>query len=737
MRSLCRLLLAALCLLLASTALSLSSGVAEATVEVDALTHALPLDDRVALLRDPEGELDLEAARARDAEFQRHHGELSFGFDSAAIWMRFSVHNRESKALPWLLEITEPSLDHVDVYLVHADGRVNALHGGDALPFATRALGHANFVFPFTTAPGEQTRYYVRVRSGDILRAPMRAWSVRAYDADHERDTFLHALCTGALVLVALYHFGVFWLVRQVENVWFALVALSLGAVLLSFEGRVGQFFLPRDPALANRMPALTIAVAMVTVAFFTYAATAQLKTQPALSRVLQYVAQSSLGLLGVALLLPPGIALRIEYSILFVLTLSGPYLLRIAGRLEIPELRLYSLGWYALIVAIPVSILRYTGVFTDNVVTRWAMPLGFVAYGVLNSLALAALASRLRRQLATMNDRLTHNVEELRMALLHAEQANQKAQRATEAKDEFLATMSHELRTPLNTIINIPQGLIDEFEHVRAATCGHCDATFLLDEKDVLGADTACESCGRVSTLAERTKVRFHGDEARTLRFLQKIERSGQHLLQMVSGVLDYSKLEAGRFQLALAPVDLDGLIHEVADQMSDLALTKQISLEVHSCPRPDDPVLADSLRLKQVLINLIANAIKFSEPETRVTVRWRPAEHADLIEVTDQGIGIAPEDHERVFASFEQVHTGATRRYGGTGLGLSISRSLVRLHAGELYVRSELGKGSTFIVSLPRMTTGNVSLPGAGSVGRGRSGSARPSAAHTAAAR
>jgi two-component system, sensor histidine kinase LadS len=737
MRLFARVLVAALCLSLASAVLSPPAAAAETAVEVGTLSDGLDLQGHIALLRDAEGALDFDAVRARDQEFRGHEGELSFGFDSAAMWMRFSVHSAATTALPWLLEITEPSLDHVDVYVVHPDGRVSALHGGDALPFATRALGHANFVFPLTAAPGEHARYYVRVQSGDVLRAPMRAWSVRAYEVHHERDTFLHAWCTGALVLVALYHFGVFCLVRQVENVWFALVALSLGAVLLSFDGRFGQFFLPHDPALANRMPAATIALAMVTVAFFTYAATAQLRTQPALSRVLLYVAKSSLGLFAVALLLPPGTALRLECAILFVLTVSGPYLLRLAARLEIPELRLYKLGWYALILSIPVSILRYAGLLPDNLVTDWAMPLGFVAYGVLNSLALAALASRLRRQLATMNDRLTQNVEELRVALLHAEEANQKAQRATEAKDEFLATMSHELRTPLNTIINIPQGLIDEFERVRAATCGQCDATFLLEDGEAVSETTACESCGHVGTLAERSKVRFHGDEARTLRFLQKIERSGQHLLQMVNGVLDYSKLEAGRFQLALAPLDLDGLIHEVVDQMSDLAQTKRIALAVHSRPRPDDPVLADSLRLKQVLINLIANAIKFSEPDTQVTIRWRPTEHADLIEVTDQGIGIAPEDHERVFASFEQVHTGATRRYGGTGLGLSISRSLVRLHAGELSVRSQLGKGSTFVVSLPRMVTGSVSLPGADGSARARSDGGRPSAAHAVAAR
>jgi signal transduction histidine kinase len=111
--------------------------------------------------------------------------------------------------------------------------------------------------------------------------------------------------------------------------------------------------------------------------------------------------------------------------------------------------------------------------------------------------------------------------------------------------------------------------------------------------------------------------------------------------------------------------------------------------------------------LRLKQVLINLLANAIKFSEPGTTVSVRWSSTHEGELIEVEDRGIGIAAEHHERIFSSFEQVHQGDTRKYGGTGLGLSISRSLVRMHGGELSVRSELGAGSTFVVRLPRIST------------------------------
>jgi signal transduction histidine kinase len=377
--------------------------------------------------------------------------------------------------------------------------------------------------------------------------------------------------------------------------------------------------------------------------------------------------------------------------------------------------MRLYTAGWYALILSIPVAILRYGGVLADGAISEWTLPVGFLVYCVGNSLALADLASRLREELRTMNVRLVNNVAELQQALVRAEEANEAARRATKAKDEFVATMSHELRTPLNAIINIPQGLIDEFVTLRSARCSACQASYLLDAADQVDEQTLCENCKQVGQLVEGTKVKFRGDEARCLRFLQKIERSGQHLLQMVNGVLDYSKLEAGRFELVLGSVDVDALIREVCDAMVDIALRKNITLEMLAPPAPEASLIADGLRLKQVLINLLANAIKFSEPATTVSIRATASAEGMLIEVEDRGIGIAPADHERVFTSFEQVHKGDTRKYGGTGLGLSISRSLVRMHGGELSLRSELGKGATFVVRLPRMpATGDAQLHG-----------------------
>jgi signal transduction histidine kinase len=667
---------------------------------LDRLKGEQDLRADVARLYDPSAARTF--ADVRGASFEHNRGRsLSLGFDYAALWLRFSVRNG-ARPTRWLLEVGEPTLDHVDLYVVHDDGRTEHFQGGDSLPFASRGVPHVNVAFELESPAHDAATYYLRVQSDEVLRAPLNAWLPDVYRREHDRDRLLAVLFLGALLLVAIYHVGVFMMVGQRENAWFALIALSLAAVLMSLGGQLGQLLLPNQPELADRLTSVSLAFAVVAVAFFTHAATAPLPVAK-LTRVLLWVALSTLGLLAGVLVLPTGAGLRLLCLILLALTSSGPFILHLVRSYDIPELRWYRVAWYALIVSIPVAVLRYAGVVPDTRFSQCVLPVGLVAYCVTNSLALAALANRLRLEIASTNEKLVHNVEQLQQALVRAEVAHESAVRATKAKDEFLATMSHELRTPLNTIINIPQGLAGEFVRERSARCSQCDAAYLLDESDCIDGETRCEDCDGRGTLVEGTKVRYRGDGVRALRFLQKIERSGQHLLQMVNGVLDYSKLEAGRFQLVLGTVELDVLLREVIDQMIEPAQAKRIYLVLMSQEGTRPALRVDGVRLKQVLINLISNAIKFSEPESVVTVRWTSHADGESIAVEDQGIGIAPADHERIFTSFEQVHKGDTRKYGGTGLGLSISRSLVRMHGGDLSIRSALGKGATFTMRIP----------------------------------
>lgn len=242
--------------------------------------------------------------------------------------------------------------------------------------------------------------------------------------------------------------------------------------------------------------------------------------------------------------------------------------------------------------------------------------------------------------------------------AVTRTRQALERAKESDRAKSIFFANMSHELRTPLNAIIGYAEMLLE-------------------DESD-------------------RTKR----DD------LLRIEAAGKHLLDLINDVLDLSKLAAGRLELNSAPVAVSEILAVVQSLVSPLASRNhnRLVLEVH----PETPRILwlDPLRLRQLLVNLAANACKFTDRgEVRLIARPGPEDHAPqvIFEVQDTGIGIAAEHQQRIFDPFTQVDGTATRKQGGTGLGLSICRSLARLMGGDVTVDSQPGVGSTFRLTLP----------------------------------
>ena len=242
------------------------------------------------------------------------------------------------------------------------------------------------------------------------------------------------------------------------------------------------------------------------------------------------------------------------------------------------------------------------------------------------------------------------------RRDLKRAETANLELQRLHQLKDQFLANTSHELRTPLNGII------------------GLSDVVLLEEEKNLSG------------------ESREH---------LSMIRDCGNQLSQMVDDILDFSRLRADKMSLNRAPVSVALPADEVVRLLRPMASSKGVLL--HNALTTDLPlVLADVDRIKQILHNLIGNAIKFSDSGT-VLIVAAPIDGHLKVSVKDSGIGIAADQLSRVFEPFEQADGSSSRRYGGAGLGLSIARHLVEAHGGKLTVESEQGKGSTFSFTLP----------------------------------
>jgi signal transduction histidine kinase len=299
----------------------------------------------------------------------------------------------------------------------------------------------------------------------------------------------------------------------------------------------------------------------------------------------------------------------------------------------------------------------------------------------------------------------LTRTNSELGVALTRAEEA-------ARLKNELLANVSHELRTPLNSIINLPQGLLLGFVEQPGARCQACGSAFELEAGEAVEPHTPCPSCGTASALQAIPLCRFEGELAEVPKHLRIIHRNGNQLLRLINDVLDLSHLESGKLTLRLETVVLSQLWSDLRDALMPLAHPRNISLRF----APTDPALSlrsDPVKLSQIFVNLLGNAIKFSPSGGIVELTWVQEGEFLVFCVRDQGIGIAPEHHAIIFESFRQVDGSHTRKFGGTGLGLSITRKLVELHQGTLWVESALGQGASFFVRLPR--GGPVSHPAA----------------------
>lgn len=237
---------------------------------------------------------------------------------------------------------------------------------------------------------------------------------------------------------------------------------------------------------------------------------------------------------------------------------------------------------------------------------------------------------------------------------------ARKEADDANRAKSAFLANMSHELRTPLNAIIGYSDMLVE-------------DARELGESQ--LSAD------------------------------LQKIHMSGQHLLALITNILDLSKIEAGKMGVYLGPVDVRRMIEEVGATVRSLIEEAGNEYVIEYLDEPVE-IIADELKLKQVLINLLGNAAKFTENgRIELITRFERIKDDDWVffKVRDNGIGIPPDQSGNLFSPFTQIDASTTRKFGGSGLGLSISRSYCRMMGGDLTLQSLPGKGSCFEVSLP----------------------------------
>lgn len=311
-----------------------------------------------------------------------------------------------------------------------------------------------------------------------------------------------------------------------------------------------------------------------------------------------------------------------------------------------------YLAGWFAANWQVATQTALVTIVLSLAIAFLFQLLLAFQAFRQARELI------QKRRQIEEQSAQIVAQNEALEHAMQRAEEARQAMEAANLAKSRFLANMSHELRTPLNAIIGYTELILD-------ATYGE---------------------------VPERVRGT-----------LQRVERSGRHLLGLINEVLDLSKIEAGQLKLNIAPFTLFDTVTAAVASLESLAREKGLKLSAGTAPGLPHAI-GDERRITQVLVNLVGNAIKFTD-EGEVDVRVTCDVDQFAITVRDTGPGVASDSRARIFEEFQQADTSTTRPKGGAGLGLAITKRIVEMHGGTLaLLQSEVGRGSTFGFTIPR---------------------------------
>ncbi|AJD47043.1 sensor histidine kinase [Isoalcanivorax pacificus W11-5] len=577
----------------------------------------------------------------------------TLGFRTGPQWFLLRLNNLSAQQ-DWLLQASRPHLDYLDLYQLSPDGTLLSHYLiGDRVPFDSRPVPHRALVLPLTLSPGENL-VLLRAQGRNVIEMPVAIMTPLALQQRDSRHQLRYGFYYGAMLIMCLFNLLIFVSMRDRSFLLYVLYLGTLGLNLFARDGLAYQWLWPQAPWWNHHsLPVLNL-LSVVFSILFARSFLQLSRYRPQLDRVLLFSAlaiacMAPLALVHFGFWIQASTALVLPWVIIIMLIAGSQ------ARRGYRSARYFLLAFMTLAVGTSLYVLKVFQLLPGSWLLEQAMQLGATLEALLLSFALANRMTTLKEE----NERIQREANEVLEQRVR--ERTRELNEALSARSEFLAVMSHEIRTPLNGII----GTLD-----------------LL----------------RDSGLNDAQQQHLH-----------VIEQSGNSLLQLINDVLDYARIEAGKMPLEETAFALPRLVEECTALFRHRAtlcgntLAQQIELS------GIEDVRGDPMRLRQVLVNLVSNAVKFTENgHIQVRVR-RESSNTDYVqfEVEDTGIGIPEHKLPQLFEHFHQLDNSTSRRYGGTGLGLAISRQLVEMMGGEIGVRSQQGKGSCFWFRMP--------LPGA----------------------
>lgn len=596
-------------------------------------------------------------------------------------WLTFAIDNTSSTVVRRMLEVPVPDTDWVDLYRYESTGTVSHVGAsGSAMPFAARSYASRLPVVELEVPPQDSVQFLVRISTGNWPNLHLTLWEKSAFQA-HERMSYGLQFGLLAMYLTVCAAFVYFYpmLPDKAYCVAFAAHALTLTAYHLFHEGLAKQYIFPQAGDIQRHAYTMAFGMTVVTGIYFLLYFFRVAATYPRVARLIQAAAWIMLAFLMWNMLLPgaaPTVILILASTafvgILLVLLFAA------APRVESGGLVLLALG--ILVLGVIVHVLTRSTASVNHPLIANALQIAQGVYLMINS---AAVTQRIRvivrtheemhaTALATQRDavdeledreqrlaqeiqRRTHDLTEathqLARAVARAEKANQQ-------RSHFLAMMSHEIRTPLNAVLGM----------------NHLASHYSMDR--------------------------------RARKYIEKSMAAADTLLSLVNEIFDLPAIETGGMVLRIQTFDLRELLEAIRNTLSDAAARKGLQFHVHGALMLPERVVGDADRITQALVNLLGNAVKFTEEGSvslNVTLVEQDAGTVLLcFSVQDTGIGITDSQMAQLFERFNQADSSIGRRFGGSGLGLVITKGLIERMGGSIQVESQPDQGTRFDISL-----------------------------------
>lgn len=622
-----------------------------------------------------QGELTLPEIRALDRQAWITEGDestINLGYNNKTIWLRGTLTNTTAQPTDRIIVIDQPRLDHVTFYVPNGNG-YTAEMSGDLRPFTTRAFQDRLPGFSTTLPPHSTRHFYVSIKSHDELTLPIKEWHPAAYKAHNTKKLIIVGAFYGALALIIIVNFLNFTMLRDTRFISYMVSIACYMVFHMGQNGYLSAYVLPNNPFIAEWLRPFSLFLMMFNTA---YISMKYLNTEKHLNRLHPVLFWFSV--MGLVLCVVMSsvsneqIAITTTiYSTIFMLMLLA------AGILSLKKNRQAALSylaiWSSMAVASILYVLQLLAIlpkiaFTEYSLDAFVLILGTGLCFKLTHKIFRSNRQKMRKERAALKKEVLARKEREKSAQLlekyeetvRLHEVETAASRAeSRAKSEFLATMSHEIRTPMNGVLGLTELLMD-------------------------------------------TQL-----SSRQHNYLKTIHSSGESLMAILNDILDYSQIEAGQIKLESKDVNIETVADDLISVFASSAQEKKLSFNIvlhRDLPRI---FKTDANRLRQILMQLINNAIKFTDHGEIVLRIYLGKDSMIRFEVSDTGKGIPEDQQDKLFHLFSRVDNSMTRATGGAGLGLAICRGSVESMGGEIGLRSVAGRGSTFFFTLPHITS------------------------------